>query len=205
MKRAFILSRPVDIKIAYACQSRMRALGWDAQIMVDPSEWDELPEDVITANYATQKTGMYGNACATGILEGIIDHSQPGDIVMKMDCDVWLSSSASDWFSSPEKARMMTVIYERKILWGGAWSARHEHVVEALRLSKEQARCSCAESYLNLKALKESRGFDIHPTEMFQQWVEGAELSYAATLPIMKRRGRFEAGIAMFQASGNTR
>jgi len=197
MTRAFIVSRPTDIDLARACKARMKDLGWEASIMVDPREWESVPDDTISAKYSTLGRGMFGNACATGITDGIIENSQPGDVVMKMDCDIWISHEASDWFSSPTKARATRIMYRKNIAWGGCWSATREHLQAARITADTIGRCNCPESYLNLHALAltEPR-LEYHGT-LATQW-EGGERGFVATLPITRRRHRQTEGLALF-------
>jgi hypothetical protein len=199
MKRAFILCRPADMQIARACQNRMQALGWIASVMIDRGEWPELPENVILADYGTQGRGMFGNKCANAIMDGIIAHSHPGDVVMKMDCDVWISDEANDWLSQVGQAKTYSVEYGGKIQpWGGMWSATHEHVVTARVTADTLERCRCAESYLNLKALHRTPPL-LHVNEtLVTQWEPGGSLGIVATLPITRRKNRGDEGMALF-------
>jgi hypothetical protein len=199
MKRAFILCRPADMQIARACQKRMQALGWIASVMIDRSEWPELPENVILADYGTQGRGMFGNKCANAIMDGIIANSHPGNVVMKMDCDVWISDEANDWLWQAGKAKTYSVEYGGKIQpWGGMWSATHEHVVAARVTADTLERCRCAESYLNLKALHlTAPGLHVNPT-LVTQWEPGGSLGVVATLPITRRKNRGDEGLALF-------
>lgn len=199
MKRAFILCRPSDMPIARACQAHMRALGWHADIMIDPREWSEMPSDTIPGYYGTQGRGMFGNACAAAILDGIIMHSHPGDVVIKMDCDVRISPEASEWLSQAGQAKAMQVEYWGKIQsWGGMWSATHEHAVEARAHADSLKRCQCAESYLNLKCLHQtSPGLEIRQ-ELVAQWQPGEPRGFVATLPITRRADRVVEGLRIF-------
>ena len=107
MIRAFIHTCPRDYQLALACTARMRQLGWSASILADPREWEIFPTDALPANYSTLGRGMFGIDCALGIADGILAHSQPGDIVLKSDCDVWLSATVSAWLSLGERARVL--------------------------------------------------------------------------------------------------
>ena len=167
--------------------------------MIDRSEWSELPESVILADYGTQGRGMFGNKCANAIMDGIIAHSSPGDGGMKMDCDVWLSNEANEWLSQAGQAKTYSVEYRGRIQpWGGMWSATHEHVGAARVTADTLDRCKCAESYLNLKALHlTSPGLHVNPT-LVTQWEPDGQWGEVTTLPITRRRNRGEEGLALF-------
>lgn len=199
MKRAFILSRPRDIEIAEACKTRMMSLGWTAVVMVDPTEWETPPEASVHAAYGTQNRGMFGNACASAIMAGMIAGSQPGDVVMKMDCDVWLSAEMADWLGNAEhKARAMRIHYRQLMPWGGVWVAKRETVIAANEHAQTYARCRCPESGLNLKALAQTSGLELCPGIVVTQWVVGQDRGMAATLPICRRINRKTEGLALF-------
>lgn len=203
MNRAFILCRPADMAIARACQNHMQELGWIASVMIDRNEWPELPENVILADYGTQGRGMFGNKCANAIMDGIIAHSSPGDVVMKMDCDVRLSAAADSWLWQAGQAKTYSVEYGGKIQpWGGMWSATHEHVVAARVTADTLDRCKCPESYLNLKALHLTPpGLHVNPT-LVTQWEPGGQWGEVTTLPITRRKNRGDEGLALFTPPG---
>lgn len=201
--RAFILCRPFDMPIARACQKRMKELGWIASVMVDPREWETLPDDVVCSNYSTLGHGMYGNDCAANIVSGILNHSNPGDIVMKMDCDVWLSDEANEWFTSAVKAKGLRVTLRGNLAWGGAWSATYEHLLRAQDKAKTFKRCRCPESFANLKALALTEpGIEYHPTKV-TQWA-GGDRGVVSTLPIFRRQNRLTEGLALFNTIATT-
>ena len=200
-KRAFILARPRDIEIAEACKKRMTDLGWDAVIMVDPTEWETPPAGSVHAAYGTQNRGMFGNACASAIMAGMIAGSQPGDVVMKMDCDVWLSSEIAEWLgNASQKARALRIHYRQLMPWGGMWAATREAVIAANEHAETFARCRCPESGLNLKALAQTSGLELYPDIVVTQWAEGQDRGAAATLPICRRTNRSSEGLALFSA-----
>lgn len=214
--RAFILSRPRDIAIAEACQARMVALGWNAVVMVDPAEWggsDECgvssdqcgdlrsgpPVGRVYAGYGTGNRGMFGNGCAEAIMEGICAGSEPGDVVAKMDCDVWLSDEVAAWMGAAGmKARAMRIDYRKVQTWGGMWAVKRESLMAAREHARTFQRCRCAESYLNLKAFAETGGIEIYPEMVVTQWEPGRERGLAATLPICRRTDRVAEGLALF-------
>ena len=202
IKRAFILSRPYDIDIARMCYIRMEKLGVSAHILVDPREWEEQPADTLPAFYSTKKRGMFGNDCASAILDGMIEHSVPGDRLIKMDCDTWLSQEATDWLTGDPRARAMKINYRQVMPWGGCWSATHEHLLAARAHADTLNRCSCPESALNLRCLNYTPpGLELHPTAIVEQWSpEHPSPSYAATLPIARRRERYTEAAALFQS-----
>ncbi len=187
MIKCFILSRPADFGIALRCQGHMQTHGWHATILIDPREWQTLPDGVATAQYSTLGKGMYGNDCATGILDGILNHSLPGDRVVKTDCDVWLSPEAAHWIAQPGSARALNVLHRRRWQqWGGLWSASREHVANARRHSDTAPRCQCAESLLTLQSLHAVLpGCDVPQWATINQWTAG-DRGYAATLPIRR-------------------
>lgn len=198
MTRAFILSRPTDIEIARLCQQHMAAHGFEAQILIDSREWTDPPGDAVSARYSTMGKGMYGNDCASGILDGIINHSLPGDRIIKCDCDVWLSTEAAAWLSERGPARAMNVFHRRWMQWGGCWSADHEHVIKARAHADTLARCPCAESFLNLRCLHEQPpGCQAPEWAVVNQWSTG-DRGFAATLPIHLRHQRYREACKLF-------
>ena len=197
---AFILSRPRDYTIATACRERMHQLGWTAHILIDPTEWETPPPEALPAPYGTQNRGMFGNDCALAIMDGILNHSRPGEIVMKMDCDIWLSPEAAEWFANAtHKARAMKIHYRQLMPWGGMWSTTREHLQAARAHSTTYARCRCPESGLNLKALHQTEpSLELMPHAIVQQWTPGEEKNLAATLPITRRYNRTTEALALF-------
>lgn len=196
MIRAFIVARPADYWLAEAAKKHMISRGWHAKIMLDAAEWDHPPELDILASYAT-KLGMYGNDCATGILDGIIGNSEPGDRVLKMDCDVWIDEEISDWFRHGEKAKCAMLTTRRMPLaWGGIWSADHDHVVEARGIV--HAKCPCPESVLNLRSLNMTRGLEIHSTITVHEWENDGVRKGITTIPVIRKVGRVHSGKTLF-------
>ena len=196
MIRAFIVARPADYFLAEAAQAHMVNHGWHAKIMLDAAEWVYPPETAILASYVT-RIGMYGNACATGILDGILENSEPDARVLKMDCDVWIDSEISEWFQHGEKAKCAMLTTRRKPLaWGGIWSADHGHVVEARGIIHE--KCPCPESVLNLRALNMTRGLEIHPTITVHEWENDGIRKGITTIPVIRKVGRVHSGKTLF-------
>jgi len=194
---AIILSTEHDFPIANACRARMIDLGWSAKIMIDPSQWETLPNDVLHANYATPERRMTGNDCAMGILDGLIANSTRNELIMRMDCDVWLSNEASEWFQSKDNGRAMKIDHHKVQVWGGCWSATRSQIVKARVAAESLKKCRCAESYLNLMALHYSGGLTTRD-ELVTQWQIGQERGLAATLPIAKNINRIEQAFALF-------
>jgi len=202
MTRAFILARESDMPVARACQARMRSLGWQADIMIDPTEWTTPPDDVVYGYYSTHGRGIYGNSCAKAIMDGMLANSQAGEVLMKMDCDIWLSRECADWLAEAGQAKSMRIMYNGKTqAWGGIWSATREHV-EAARIAADTIdRCNCAEAWLNMRAL-----YLVPPSIKVKayhvtQWQDGDERGYCATLPINLRHDRVTEGLKLFDTA----
>jgi len=195
MKKAFILSRPSDFCIAQDCQNRMISLGWNARIVIDPREWQTAPESCLHAPYGAGN-GMFGNRCALAIVDCILTNSTHGDVVMKMDCDIWLSQEASEWFSIPTKAKALRVHYGKLQTWGGCWSSTREQLIEAREIAETFEKCNCAESFLNLKAFCMTKS-KLEVGEIVNQWTSG-ERGFAATLPISKTQDRKHLAMQLF-------
>jgi len=204
---AFILLHPRDVEIALSCRAHMAAHGWNAHLLIDQREWTSpAPEHALHANYSTQGRGMYGNPCALAILEGIRAHTAPGDVVLKTDCDVWLSPKGNQWFFHPDTARAMRITYCGKTQpWGGIWSTTREHVEKAMEISSTFTPCGCPESYLNLKALgRTGAGLKFYPETTVTQWEPGKSRGIAATLPISNYRHRHSHRKALFTTPQTT-
>ena len=197
---AFILSRESDFQIAIECKKRMSALGWTAKIMIDPSQWETLPTDVVHANYATPECRMTGNACAMGILDGLIANSTGNELIMRMDCDVWLSDEASELFKTDDNGRAMKIDHHKVQVWGGCWSATRQQIIAARVAAESLKKCRCAESYLNLMALHYSGGLQTRD-ELVAQWKPGQSRGIAATLPISNYQNRLADGLALFDTA----
>lgn len=141
---------------------------------------------------------MYGNDCASGILDGMIAHSQEGERLVKTDCDVWLSREAAAWLAAPGKARALNVYHHRWQQWGGLWSASREHVIATRQHADTLPRCRCAESYLNLRCLHATPPGCEAPAEFtMNQWTAG-DKGFAATLPIRRRANRDKIALDLF-------
>lgn len=198
--RAFILCRPRDIDIARACRDHMAGRhGWRAHILIDPREWEAPPEDTLPAHYSTQNRGMFGNECAAAILDGILAHSHPGDRCIKMDCDVFLTTAASEWLATGPEARAYKITYRDVMPWGGIWSADHAHIAEARQHADTLKRCRCPESQLNLRCLRATgAGITLHPADQVTQWTPGEDPGTIATLPITRRTNRTTEALALF-------
>ncbi len=196
--RCFILSSRHDYEVASLCQAHMQQHGWTVQIMIDSREWEVMPQGAVSAHYSTLGRGMYGNDCASGILDGMIQHSQDGERLVKTDCDVWLSGEAAKWLTHPGKARAMNVYHRRWQQWGGLWSAGREQVISAREHADSLTRCRCAESHLNLLCLHAtSQGCEAPASAVIGQWSEG-ERGYAAMLPIHRRGERSQKAEDLF-------
>lgn len=194
---AIILSTEHDFPIANACRARMINLGWTAKIMIDPSQWETLPNDVLHANYATPERRMTGNDCAIGILDGLIANSTGDELIMRIDCDVWLSHEASSWFQTTDNGRAMKIDHHKLQVWGGCWSAKRSQIIRARIAADSLPKCRCAESYLNLMALHHSGDLTTRD-ELVTQWKIGEDRGLAATLPIAKNINRIEQAFALF-------
>lgn len=194
---AFILSRETDLPIAIACRKRMIELGWSAKIMIDPNQWETLPADVVHANYGTPERRMVGNNCAIAILDGLINNTTGDELIMRMDCDVWLSDEASAWFKTSDNGRAMKIDHHKVQVWGGCWSARRSQIIEARFAAESLQKCRCAESYLNLMALHYSGGLQTRD-ELVAQWKPGQPRGLAATLLIANNKNRISEGLALF-------
>lgn len=193
MTRCFILSSPKDYAVAQLCEAHMRSHGWQTHILIDPREWSVIPQSAVSEHYSTLSKGMYGNACAEAILDAMIQHSQPGERLVKTDCDVWLSESAAQWLITGNQARAFNIYTRRWQQWGGVWSAAREHVISARQRAAALPRCECAESYLNLRCLHECEPGCEAPAEAFiRQW-QGGDKGSASTLPLSLARSRREA------------
>lgn len=168
--RAFILSRPEDYGMAVLCHNALTAQGWVPSILLDRAEWAVMPAGAIHAPYSTQGRGMFGVPCAAAILSSIYDHSQPGDIVAKFDCDIRLTDQASLWMHRADRGRCF-MLGNRP--WGGCWAAPRSQVECAIDDLMQTAPCSCPESMLILEALKSSGRLECH-TELFaEKWIPG--------------------------------
>lgn len=197
---AFILSRETDWPIAIACRQRMIELGWAAKIMIDPNQWETLPADVVHANYGNAERRMTGNNCAMAILNALIDNTTGDELIMRMDCDVWLSDEASIWFQSNDNGRAMKIDHHKVQVWGGCWSARRSQIIEARFAAESLEKCRCAESYLNLMALHYSGGLQTRD-ELVAQWKPGQSRGLAATLLIANNKNRITDGLALFDTA----
>lgn len=169
--RALILSRPEDYGMAVLCHNALAAQGWVPSIMLDRAEWAVMPSGAIHAPYSTQGRGMFGVQCATAILRGILDNSQPGDVAAKFDCDIRLTDAASDWMKAAKyRGRCFMLGYRA---WGGCWAAPRAQVSAALDDLTHYPPCSCPESGLIVNAMRDVGGMEAH-TELFaDKWIPG--------------------------------
>lgn len=198
MNRAFILAYPADYWMAVKCRDRLNQQGWAAYIMVDPKEWETVPEGTLHASYSPGVKGMDGNYVAHGILAGILSHSNYGDRVMKLDCDVWLDDEQAAWMAEGDAAKCYMLYREgkRPLAWGGIWSANRDHVLQAIQY--QQDRCACPESVLNVRALHMTRGIVTHPTVSVTQWEPGMPKIGTCTLGIVRSTPRKPNGSQLF-------
>lgn len=198
MIRAFILARPHDYWMAEKCRDRLNKQGWEARIMIDPKEWEAAPESALHASYSPGIKGMNGNAVALGILAGIITHSNYGDRVMKLDCDVWLDDEQAAWMADGDAAKCYMLYRDgkRPLAWGGIWSATRDHVLQAIEYPQE--RCACPESVLNVRALHMTRGIVTHPTVSVTQWEPEMPKLEICTLGIVRSIPRRAHGTQLF-------
>ena len=180
----------------------MRSLGWKAHVMIDPTEWETLPDDVVIGHYSTHGRGMYGNQCAKAIMDGMIANSEGDEVIMKMDCDVWLSKDASEWLSARGQAKAMRIMHKgRSQAWGGMWSATRHHVIDAREAADTIERCNCAESWLNMRALYLVAPSIHVKSDHVTQWQEGMDKGYAATLTINLRHDRMTPASILFDTT----
>lgn len=198
MNRAFILSSPSDFWMAEKCRDRLNKQGWTAFVMVDPKEWETVPDGALCANYSPGVKGMDGNAVALGILAGIITHSNYGDRVMKLDCDIWLDDEQVAWLAYGDAAKCYMLYREgkRPLAWGGLWAANRDHVLQAIEYPQD--RCACPESVLNVRALHKTRGVVTHPSVSVTQWQPEMERKGICTLGIVRSIPRKPHGLALF-------
>lgn len=184
--------------MAILCAERLNAQGWTAQVMVDLKEWQVPPLDTVCANYSPRGRGMLGNEIAEGIMRGMLEHSQDGDLIAKFDCDIWLSDEASKWLQSGDIARCFKLKrpHREDLAWGGCWAARREHVVDAIAFDNQ--KCRCPESVLNLLALKHTGGFEMHESFFATEYHIGDKKSDVMTVPITRKYPRMPIARALF-------
>jgi hypothetical protein len=199
MNRAFVLSRPRDFPIAQACVERLTGFGWHARVLVDPSEWDVAPEGTVSSPYAPLGR-MVGLACHQGIMDGILDHSEHGDIVAKFDCDIRISRECSDWLQEARGGARSLRLGSKG--WGGFWSAPRSQVA-AVRVKSEDIRpCNCPESSLMGQGFHATSGrHEYHPELVAVKWIPGSSIKPNAgawTLPANISMRRSVAGIELF-------
>lgn len=188
--------------IARMCQERMESLGWIAHVMVDPTEWESIPDDVVIGHYSTNGLGMYGNQCAKAIMDGMIANSEGDEVIMKMDCDVWISREAGEWLSGHGQAKAMRITHKGKSqAWGGMWSATRQHVISARKIADTMERCQCPESWLNIRALYLSAPSIRVKSQHVTQWYDGIDRGYVATLPINLRHDRINPASRLFDTT----
>ena len=199
MNRAFVLSRPRDFPIAQACAERLAGFGWHAKVLVDPSEWDAVPDGTISSPYAPLGR-MVGIACHQGIMDGILSASEPGDIVAKFDCDIRISRECSDWLKRAwDGARSLRLGSKG---WGGFWSAPWQQVARVRERSVSLKPCNCPESSLmGLGFHGVEGGHTYHPELVAVKWIPGSSIKPNAgawTLPANISMRRSVAGMELF-------
>lgn len=203
---AAVLSRPRDFAMATACAESLRGMGWDARVMVDPSEWDTPPPAAIKASYAPERR-MVGNACFEAIIGGILANSEGSDVVAKFDCDIRLTAEASEWLlSASECARG---IRQGNRIWGGMWAAPRAQLAAMAERAPSIGRCRCPESNLSVAGFRHTGGFETHPTMTVAVWMPPREWpadAAALTLPrACRTMSRADAGSAMFDIAPPSR
>lgn len=197
MNIAFIISSPSDFELAKRAQSQMKNHGWDSLILLDRREWDSLPDGAIFGDYALPCAKQHGNYAAEGIVAAIIESSIGYDRVLKSDCDVFMTREISDWLAYGEDAKCFRLDYGRPISWGGIWSAKREHLIEAQKQLLAMDRCNCAEAFLILRSLVKSGKVEVHKTEIIRQYKGGGKGSIA-TLPLTATKRQKELVQSIF-------
>lgn len=187
--------------MAEKCRDRLNAQGWTAQVMIDAREWESMPEGALCASYSPKGRGMLGNAVAEGIMQGMIDNSNEGDLIAKFDCDIWLSDEASAWLQSGDMARCFKLVRPHRdpLAWGGCWAAKREHCERAMLF--ENQKCRCPESVLNLLALKNTGGFEMHDSFFATEYFIGDKKSDVSTTPITRKFPRMPIARALFDTT----
>jgi hypothetical protein len=205
--KAFILTNQRDIYLAKVCLRHFLDRGWDSYLLIDPTEWSgvSLPERSVPAGYSTNGRGMFGIPCALGISDGILRYSNPGDVVLKTDCDVWISQLLSEWFSKTTNARALKM-HRKKTLqpWGGCWAATYENLQQARKYIANMDSCPCPESMLHLLGFSKSHGLNLH--SMWYAWENGGSemvSEHLVTLPIAKSINRLHDGLSMYAAQSS--
>ena len=197
MNIAFIIAKPSDYELAKKARLQAISHGWDAFILLDKNEWDHLPDGAIFGDYALPKAGQRGNYAAEGITAAIIENSIGYNRVMKSDCDVFMTQEISDWLACGEDAKCFRLDYGRPISWGGIWSAKREHLLEAQKQLLAMDRCNCAEAFLILRSLVKSGKVEVHKTEIVRQY-KGGEKGSIATLPLTATKRQKELVQSIF-------
>ena len=200
MNIAFIISRPSDFELAKRSQQQMKNHGWDAFILLDRSEWVTLPDGAIFGDYALPGAKQRGNYAAEGIVAAIIENSIGYDRVLKTDCDVFMTREISDWLACGDNAKCFRLDYGRPIAWGGIWSAKREHLIEAQKQLLAMDKCTCAEAFLILRSLVKCGKVDVHKTEIVRQY-KGGEKNNIATLPLTATKRKLELVADIFDTT----
>jgi len=199
MRRAFILARPRDYRMAAACADHLAATGWRAVIVVDPSEWETCPPGTVQAPYAPEGR-MVGNACHEAILSAMIENSEPGDVLLKTDCDTRIEPSASAWLSGAETSAR-TIMFGG-LMWGGLWAAPMSQVARVSAAAPAIPRCRCPESHLAICGLRRYGGIETHPELAVAAWSPSRPWPAAAGAVTLPRKcpapGRAECGRLLF-------
>jgi hypothetical protein len=203
MHRAFVFSRPRDIPIASRCQAHLKEQGWHALLVLDSAECPApsvyLPPNQILAPYAGPR-GMHGVACAIGIAEAILAHSDPGDTVAKFDCDIRLTPTGHHWLAAAGTMAHAFALGPR--LWGGCWSAPRNALLQVAARLAVTDECDCPESNLFLSGFRHHGGISSHATARAIPWLPGREQNPNAgchTLPtVITTHPRHTAGLALF-------
>jgi hypothetical protein len=201
----FIPSRPRDLPIADKCAAHLRAFGFTAITLLDRKELPlvplHLPPDRVLADYATPR-GMHGVSCALGLATAILQHTQPGDIVAKIDCDIRLTPTGAAWLSAVTTGSMAHAFSISTRAWGGVWAAPRETLIPIAEKLATTDECECPESNLFLSAFRHHGGISYHATDRAIPWLPGRPFPpYAAgyTLPT-RTTSRLTAGLALFEA-----
>ena len=196
---AFILSRPRDYPMALLCHRHLALMGWHPSVLIDPAEWIEPQPGALAAPYAPERR-MVGNACHEAILNALVAHSAPGDILLKTDCDTRLDPALSDWLMA-RSSHAGTVLLGSQ-LWGGLWAAPRAQVAAVAAVAPTIPRCRCAESHLAICGLRKHGGITAYPDGQAMVWHHGTPWPDSAAVLTLPRTcttmSRADYGTALF-------
>ena len=158
--KCFIFTSKQDLVLATICKHKLQEYGATVFIVADSnddlSDVDNTQYDIVTSFKRNGR--LFSTKCSLGMYETILNNTVEGDIVCKVDSDMFITQKGYNWLKTAtvEAHGFRT----KKLVWLGCWSIPRFGLEAAYRLLQKQKGCSsCAEAYIAYNCFSRTTGY----------------------------------------------